>query len=125
MLHLHAAFAEEEARRISIRTKEALAVAKRRGVLIGATGRLLANRHQKAAAERAKALEPIIARLHSHGFVTIRSIRDELNRRGVSSPGHGRWHLPTLHRTLQRLRNPAPSRKSQTLGSASPSVADS
>ncbi|HKP05437.1 MAG TPA: recombinase family protein [Chthoniobacterales bacterium] len=103
MLHLHAAFAEEEARRISIRTKEALAAAKRRGVDIGATGRTLAARHKAEALARAKAYVPIIAELRRAGITQVRQTRDELNRRGVPSPGGAHWHLLNTHKMLNRI----------------------
>jgi DNA invertase Pin-like site-specific DNA recombinase len=103
MLHIQAAFAEEEARRISLRTKEALAAAKRRGVVIGATGRLLAARYKDEATRRAKEMAPVILAVRGEGFQTLRELRDELNRLGVPSPGGGRWHLPNLFRTLKRI----------------------
>jgi len=103
MLHLQAAFAEEEGRRISQRTKEAMAAAKRRGVVIGATGRERAKRYAAEAIERARQYAPTIAELRATGFVQVRQIRDELNRRGVSSPGGARWHLLNTHKTLKRL----------------------
>ena len=103
MLHLLAAFAEEEARKISQRTKEAMAAAKLRGVVIGATGRDKAKRYKAEALERAKQFGPIIAELRASGFTQTRQIRDELNRRGVASPGGARWHLLNTHRTLTRL----------------------
>ncbi|MEA3188558.1 MAG: hypothetical protein QOD99_2388 [Chthoniobacter sp.] len=106
MLHLQAAFAEEEARRISQRTREALAAAKRRGVVIGATGRLLAARYKAEAIRRARAYLPMIRRLRSAGLIQVRQIRDELNRQGVVSPGGGRWHLLNTHKLLKRLASP-------------------
>ena len=109
MLHLLAAFAEEEARRISQRTKEALAAAKRRGVVIGATGRVLAARHKAQALERARQFGPIIDEIRAQGFTSIQKIKDELNRRGVPSPGGARWHLLNTHRTIQRLATQAES----------------
>lgn len=103
MLHLHAAFAEEEARRISTRTKEALAAAKRRGVDIGATGRVLAARHKANAIKRAQGYVPLIQELRRRGIIRIREIRDELNRRHVPSPGLGSWHLLNTHKTIKRI----------------------
>jgi len=102
MLHLQAAFAEEEGRRISQRTKEALAAAKRRGVDIGATGRVRAQQYKAEALERARQYLPILAELRVAGFTQVRQVRDELNRRGVASPGGGRWHLLNTHKTLRR-----------------------
>lgn len=103
MLHLQAAFAEEEARRISERTRAALAAAKARGVAIGATGKILAERHKAEAMERARELAPIIQEIRSEGILTVRGIRDELNLRGIPGPGGGRWYLPSTHRMLTRL----------------------
>jgi DNA invertase Pin-like site-specific DNA recombinase len=103
MLHLQAAFAEEEARRISVRTKEALAAAKRRGVEIGATGRERAKKLKQEASDRASGYRELIEELRAEGFATYRALRDELNRRGVPSPGGGKWHLPNISRLCRRI----------------------
>ncbi len=103
MLHLHAAFAEEEARRISIRTKEALAAAKRRGVDIGATGRILAARYKAQAIEHAQKYTPIVDDLRRNRIHTVRGVRDELNRQSIPSPGGARWRLLSTHKLLKRL----------------------
>lgn len=103
MLHVQAAFAEEEARRISVRTREALAAAKRRGVDVGATGRLLAEKHRKEAFKKAEGFRTHFLALRQAGCRTTASFRDGLNALGVPGPGAGRWHLPNTHRTLRRL----------------------
>lgn len=103
MLHVQAAFAEEEARRISQRTKEALAAAKRRGVDIGATGRLLAARHKRDAIVKAEAYRGQFLQLFRDGASTTAAFRDGLNNRQICGPGGGRWHLPNTYRVLKRL----------------------
>lgn len=103
MLHVQAAFAEEEARRISLRTKEALAAAKRRGVVIGATGRVLAQKHKHNAMVSAEAFRAQFHQLSLEGARTTADFRNAMNERQVSGPGGGRWHLPNTYRMLQRL----------------------
>ncbi len=103
MLHVQAAFAEEEARRISVRTKEALAAAKRRGVVLGAAGKVLAARHKREAVERAEDYRELVVAAQASGVRSTRQLRDHLNAAGVAGPGGGRWHLPTTFRTLKRL----------------------
>jgi len=112
MLHMQAAFAEEEARRISIRTREALAAAKLRGVDIGATGRVRAAKLKKAAQEKAETYRGVLQEVMAAGFTEFRAIRDELNHRGIPSPGGGRWHLPNLYRLHRRLLKPEAARMS-------------
>ncbi len=106
MLHVQAAFAEEEARRISQRTKEALQAAKRRGVDIGATGRLLAAKYKSQACEHAQQYRPAVVSAISAGARTTANIRDYLNSAQIAGPGGGRWHLPSVHRLLHRLNMP-------------------
>lgn len=107
MLHIQAAFAEEEARRISERTKAAMLSAKLRGVIIGATGRELAKRHKAGALDKAQGYRSVIGLIRGRGTVGVREIRDELNRIGIASPGGGSWHIPNTHRLLTRLQNSA------------------
>ena len=104
MLHLQAAFAEEEARRISVRTKEALAAAKRRGVDIGATGRVRALRYKAEAVQRAHGYREVFHELRRAGVGRPVQIAQALNDLKIAPPsGTGRWHRVTVHRTLRRL----------------------
>lgn len=107
LLHIQAAFAEEECRRISERTKAALQAAKRRGVDIGANGRVLAKKNREAAVVTAQRYRAIIEEVRAGGLTTVKGIRDELNRREIPSPAGGRWHLPNVHRLLKRLASSA------------------
>lgn len=104
ILHIQAAFAEEEARRISERTKAALQAAKARGVIIGATGRARAVKYKAEAIDRAETYRCIIDELRGQGFVKVRDIRDEMNAMGIPSPGGGRWHIPNTQKLISRLR---------------------
>lgn len=103
MLHVQAAFAEEEARRISQRTKDALAAAKRRGVIIGATGAARAIVYKVAATQKAENYRAVFEEVMRAGAKTTKQIRDALNAEDVSGPGGGKWHLPNTFRALRRL----------------------
>lgn len=104
ILHIQAAFAEEEARRISERTKAALAAAKARGIDIGATGRARAVKLRADAIDGALHYRNTIDLLRASGITTVREIRDSLNAIEVPSPGGGRWHLPNTQKLISRLR---------------------
>jgi DNA invertase Pin-like site-specific DNA recombinase len=106
ILHIQAAFAEEEARRISERTRAALAAAKARGIDIGETGRTRAVKLRTEAIDRASSYRNIVDSFRSGGITSIRDIRDQLNTMGIRSPGGGRWHLPNTHKLLRRLAIP-------------------
>lgn len=101
-LHLEAVIAEDEARRISQRTKAALAAAKERGQELGKHGKVLAAQNKAAAAERLEPLVPVLAELKQQGL-SMRAMIASLNERGVASPSGGRWHLANLHRALGRM----------------------
>lgn len=102
-LHLFAALAEEEGRRISQRTKAALAAAKARGVQLGRAGAALARRNHDAAITRARDLSDMIHIVRREGAKTYREIALELNARGVSTPQGARWHAGSVQRVCKRL----------------------
>jgi DNA invertase Pin-like site-specific DNA recombinase len=107
-IHMMAAFAEHEAKRISQRTKEALAVAKARGVRLGKAGadNLCPNVEQRQAAADAFAekLRPIFAGMGAEKL-SQRSMVERLNLVGIpTSTGEvGRWRLSQVQRILARL----------------------
>lgn len=104
MLHLLAAFAEHEREQISTRTKEALKVAKNRGVILGKHGKnVLSKRNKISADEFSETMKPIIEQIKSDGFTTYRAIRDELNNRAIPSYRKGgKWHLDTVFQINKR-----------------------
>jgi DNA invertase Pin-like site-specific DNA recombinase len=99
MLHIYAALAEKERRLISERTKASLAAAKARGVKLGG-----ANAQSELAAKeaqvRAEELRPLFTELAG---LSARKAAEELNHRGIATPGGGKWHAVTVLRVRERL----------------------
>jgi len=109
-LHIEAAIAEEEHRKISARTKAALAAAKTRGVKLGGhRGRGLndADRSKAAAVRasearrRASYLAPVITELRSEGAVTLTALASGLNFRSIPAPRGGKWNAMQVSRLIR------------------------
>ena len=103
MLHVYAAMAEEETRRISQRTKDALAAAKARGVVLGQNGQVLADQNKADADGFARSVAPAVHKIRKAGAVSVRQIAAELNRQDIPTARCGTWHVPTTHRLLKRI----------------------
>lgn len=117
-LHIRAVIAEEERRKIAERTKDALAAAKRRGMLLGssrpghwagreerrtagqqqATVKAAAARRELRAETYAEAL-PIAKQLNASG-VSLRKIAEELNARGITTQRGATWRAAQVTRML-------------------------
>lgn len=104
--------AEDEAERISARTKAALAAAKARGTTLGGFRGYTPSEADRAAAVEAKAAKarqaaaavlPIIRELQAAGITTLGGIARELGRRGIPTPGGaGAWQAVQVQRVLKR-----------------------
>ena len=99
LLLIYAALAEKERALISRRTKDALAAAKKRGVVIGGM-REKSLEVQQAAAQRAEALRPVLAELVE---LSHRAAAAELNRRGITTAEGKPWHSMQVQRVRRRL----------------------
>jgi DNA invertase Pin-like site-specific DNA recombinase len=105
-IHILAAVAEHEAKRISQRTKDALAAAKARGVILGAAG--AANLRPNVEARQAEAQE-FVNRLAGlfMGFkarkLSQRMMVGELNGLGLKAPRGGAWSLSQVQTVIKRL----------------------
>lgn len=103
-IHILAAVAEENRQRISETTKEALSAAKKRGVELGKNGKVLSVSNKKAAIAFAQRLAPTLDRLKDKGFLSVRAISKELNKRNVPTfRKGGKWHPSTVCTLLNRL----------------------
>ena len=106
--------AEQEAKAISNRTREALKQAKARGVLLGnpngAAALKRAGKGNGAAVEaiqakadaRALDLKIVIASLKDEGIVSLGGIAKALNDGGMKTPRGGRWHKTSVSNLLAR-----------------------
>jgi DNA invertase Pin-like site-specific DNA recombinase len=107
--------AQAEREAISRRTKEALAVAKARGVKLGNPngaaalrrcddkGRALRRTVAENADRHAKDLAPVIDDIRSKGHTSFRAIAAELNARGMLTRRGGRWQMSNVRNLLVRL----------------------
>lgn len=110
-LHILAAVAEDEARRISERTKSALSAAKTRGTKLGGDRgyrpsgrpeialRALVDRTNRFACENESAIREIVRA----GASSFAKIAIELNSRGIRTRRGGRWHASTVRNLIRRL----------------------
>lgn len=105
-IHIMAAFAEHEAKRISERTKDALQAAKARGKLLGMAG--MENLRPNIAARQAEAnsfAEKLRGQVEGFNLrhLSQRQMVAELNMLGVRTARGGEWSLVQLQRVIQRL----------------------
>ncbi len=111
-IHIMAAFAEHEAKRISQRTKDALAVAKARGAVLGKSGaanlRPNLEARQQAANAFAKRLQPMFDGMKLRQL-TQRAMVAELNAVGVPTPKGGQWRIGQVQRVLARIAAVTPT----------------
>ncbi|MBU2937528.1 MULTISPECIES: recombinase family protein [Pacificibacter] len=105
MLHVYAAMAEEEGRRISERTKAALAAAKARGVRLGANGSVLARRNRSTADKVALEFGPRLIHLNEIEGMSYRAISDYLNTTQSLTANGARWHPTSVYRLTSRYRS--------------------
>jgi DNA invertase Pin-like site-specific DNA recombinase len=104
-LHIRAAMAEEESRKISERTKAALAVAKARGVKLGTpappTDTSAATAAHTAQAQAfAEMIRPHVAALQEEGF-SLRGIARRLNEEDIPTITGKRWQDTQVRNLLK------------------------
>ena len=107
--------AQQEREAISRRTKEALAVAKARGVKLGNPNGAAALRRagkggaplraavNRNADQHARDLAPVLDDLARDGITSLRRVAAELNARGMRTRRGGRWHVSNVRNLLTRI----------------------
>lgn len=100
-LHIYAALAEQEREFISLRTKQALAEAKTKGVKLGGTRPEAEVRHEAVKAKsqaNAERVRTILSNSRAAGM-TYKGIAEELNKLGVATATQqGKWYDTTVRR---------------------------
>jgi DNA invertase Pin-like site-specific DNA recombinase len=99
MLHIYAALAEKERSMISERTRDALAKAKQRGVVLGNPN--VGKMNTEAAAARDAILRPVLQEMCEMPY---RDIAQELTNQNIPTPrGGDLWNAMTVMRVMKRL----------------------
>ncbi|OHV70772.1 DNA invertase [Mesorhizobium sp. LCM 4577] len=100
-LHIFAALAQEERRLISERTKAALAQAKRRGVVLGKNGRVLAMVNRARAANFASQMRGLLP--ESWASMSYSELARHLNEAGIVTPGGNRYFPQSVKNLVTAL----------------------
>ena len=103
MLHVYAAMAEEEGRRISERTKAALKIAKNRGVKLGVNGRQLAETNRNHAIQYAQLISPKLQNIGIRKGMNLQQAADLLNNAGLRTARGGKWYRSSISRLFNYL----------------------
>lgn len=110
--------AQAEREAISRRTKEALAVAKARGIQLGnpngaealrraGRGAVALREAVSANADQfAEGLALVIVDIRAQGHISLRTIAAELNRRGMMTRRGGTWQVSNVKNLIARLGSP-------------------
>jgi len=106
VVHILAAVAEDERKRIAQRTRDGLKAAKAKGVKLGNPrwqDSIEAAREARRAeaAKRQQLVRPLIEGLRAHGIDTLSGLADALNERGIETPQGRRWHPMTVKRLIE------------------------
>ncbi|MBQ5939861.1 recombinase family protein [Massilia sp. AB1] len=114
-VNILAVIAQQEREAISARTKEALAVAKKRGTKLGNPNGAAALKRaakgnvagvqaiKKKANSHAADLKPVIEHLTSRGIKSLGAIAKLLNDDGFKTPRGGAWHKTSVANLLTRI----------------------
>ena len=113
-IHILAAMAEHEARMISVRTKQAMQEAKKRGVVMGnpqldiQRNRDVSSANTKRTTEQSqwqrKILKVIEHLVQAEMLTTCKAIADALNKRGLETARGGQFSVPIVSR-IRRSSN--------------------
>lgn len=104
-LHIYAALAEQERRFISLRTKQALAAAKARGVSLGGLRDKTMKRNmaaKEAADTAANRIASIVLPMRESG-ASYQKIANALNAAGVPTPRGKKWAAMSVRNAAHRL----------------------
>lgn len=108
IIYIKAAIDEEERDKIRIRTINALADAKRKGVELGKFGKYILSRRNRLRSRLfARKMIPVIDEIKFRRITTVRDTMLELNRLSIPTfeNNGSRWHIATVYKLLRTIKS--------------------